>query len=166
MRRLLMTSTMLAAMAVPPALAATITTGGTEPASTIASNIAPSDTHTVYSPKLPDPPVSEDAGPYELLSAASQAIQAKQTGEAQEALERAETRLLTRSVPADAAGIPDNGAAVQQITAARLALGDGDLAHADSAVQLAMQSLPALQSTVPTAIKEPIGESVANNRQP
>jgi len=145
MHRLLMASTVLAGLVALPALADTTATGGHEPLSQTASNIDRSDTHGVVAPRLPDPPVQADAGPQALLQAASQAVAAKQTGVAQEELERAETRLLTRSVPANQADDPDNSGAVHLIASARLAIAHGDLASASSAIQSAIGALPGSQ---------------------
>ncbi len=48
---------------------------------------------------LPAPAVGEDAPPADLLRAAESALAAGRAGEAQEAMEMAQTRLLDRSVP-------------------------------------------------------------------
>jgi hypothetical protein len=69
------------------------------PTSNSASNINPGDTSSTIAPQLPTPASGEDNAPTEYLIAARQALAAGRTGEAQEALERAETRLADRSTP-------------------------------------------------------------------
>jgi len=140
MRTLLMASTMVVALAAVPALAdVSPITGQPEPFSTSASNLTPSDTHSDVAPALPAPPAE---GPRGLLNAAAQDLSANRTGAAQEALERAETRVLDRSVPATVANQPDNGRTVNLITQALNALGNHDLQSASSYTQQALQALP------------------------
>ena len=76
--------------------------GESFPASNKASNITAADTRSPIAPRLPTPGV-EDATPAAYLNAAQTALNANQTGRAQEALERAETAMLQRSVPANMA---------------------------------------------------------------
>jgi hypothetical protein len=111
---------------------------GTEPLSLQASNIVPSDTNSIVAPRLPDPAVGDDASPAQLLSVASTALQQGQTGLAQEALERAETRALIRSTPPSATDRPDDNPLVQNIAAARQYLGAGNLAQARQTVTQAL----------------------------
>jgi hypothetical protein len=113
-------------------------TGESGPASTKASNITGADTHSAIAPHLPRPPVGEGASPASYLQAAQAALHAHRTGAAQQALEMAETRLLDRSTPVNAAGQPDQDAAVQQVANARTALGKGDTQGASSAIQMAL----------------------------
>ncbi len=61
-----------------------------------------------------------------LLTAASTALAAGQTGQAQEALEEAETRALDRSVPYNDYNKPVDDPLIDEITEARQALGRGD----------------------------------------
>ena len=157
MHRLLMTSTVLAGLVALPALADSTAIGGQEPMSQYASNIDRATVHSVIAPKLPAPPVGANADAQDLLQAALQALAAKRTGMAQEALERAETRLLTRSVPPDQADVPDDGTAVHLISSARLAIAHGDLASADSAIQQAIGALPPDQRTVPSVTRDAVG---------
>ena len=70
--------------------------------------------------------------------AVQSALAAGRTGQAQEALERAETRLLTRSTEASAAGTADSNPLVGQISEARRALGRRDTAAARQAINTAM----------------------------
>lgn len=72
---------------------------------------------------------------------ASQDLSSARTGAAQEALERAQTRLMNRSVPRSMANAPDDSRVVDLITQARMALGRKDLQSANSYVQQALQSL-------------------------
>jgi hypothetical protein len=142
MRRLLMTSTLLAGLAAiaSPAFAES-------PMSKNASNIDQGDTHSVIAPQLPDPDVGDNAGPQALLKDASQALASNQTGKAQEALERAETRLLTRTTAPDQAQAPDNTGTVQMISSARMAIAHGDMQAANSDIQQALGTLPQDQAS-------------------
>ncbi len=78
-----------------------------------------------HSRGLPDEP-----GPRGFLFAAAMAVRAHDRGTALEALERAKTRLLDRSVPLGAAGVPENTRMLDTITQARLAIEVGDWASA------------------------------------
>ena len=168
MRRLLMTSTLLAGLVAAPAFADNSAIGGQEPSSKYASNIDQSTAHTPYAPKLPDPPLDANADPQALLQAASRAIASGQTGMAQEALERAETRLLSRSVPPDQANTPDDSVPVHLIGSARLDIAHGDLAGANSAVQQALGALPQDQASIapagPYAAKDVMGDEATTKR--
>lgn len=110
--------------------------GGSVPTSTRASNINRGDTRTEYAPRLPNPDAAGST-PEAYLAAADRALAARQTGRAQEALERAETRLLTRSTDPSMANSPDNAPVVQQIAQARQALARGDMAGARQAIRAA-----------------------------
>lgn len=105
-----------------------IGTGQSLPLSDKAGNIGPSDTTTPYAARLPSPDVNDNAAPRAFLEAARNALAAGRTGEAQEALERAETRLLIRSVKPSQANIPSGEPVIRQIAEARQALGNGDKA--------------------------------------
>jgi len=110
---------------------------GQQPSSANASNIGPTDTHTTWAPSLPVPMINEDAPPADFLKAAAQAIAAGRTGEAQEAMERAESRALDRSVRPSRAGEPSRQTLVAQISKARQALAAGDRMTALRLVQAA-----------------------------
>jgi hypothetical protein len=112
--------------------------GDSFPASNKSSNIGPSDTHSRIAPRLPAPAGGQNAGIHDFLTDAQNALKAHQSGRAQEALERAETAMLQRSVPADQAGAPDQAPDVIQVDAARSALARGDNAGAQAAVAQAM----------------------------
>ena len=116
---------------------------GHEPISSRASNIDQSDTRSAIAPSLPVPPVGPNSDPRQYLVAAEQAIAARRTGMAQEALERAESRLLDRSVAQGQVNSPDDNSAVAQIAAARHALASGDLVTASNTVQLVLSGMSA-----------------------
>lgn len=103
-----------------------------------ASNITPDDTRSVIAPALPTPPVPSADPPSFFLRAARVAVAVGHTGEAQEALERAETRLLDRSVQPIAASVPDNQHEILSIGAARRALAAHDGAAAIAAIDDAL----------------------------
>ena len=111
--------------------------GAGSPRSNRASNIAPSNTRSDVAPRLPDP-ASASNTPEAYLAAAQSALASGKTGAAQEALERAETRLLTRSTEASAASTPADMPMVQQIGQARQALAARDIPGARSAIRAAL----------------------------
>ncbi len=118
--------------------------GLSEPASTSASNITPSDTRSPIAPRLPGaaaPGINATAG--EELATAQTALSQHRTGAAQEALERAETRLLDRSTPAGMTDVPAQNPVVQTISQAREALGHHDIARAQTLVSKAMMEVRA-----------------------
>ncbi|HEY1931183.1 MAG TPA: hypothetical protein VGG99_04160 [Acetobacteraceae bacterium] len=103
-----------------------IGTGMSMPMSDKAGNIGPQDTATPIAARLPPPDVGDDASVHALLLAARAALIADRTGEAQEALERAETRALDRSVPLLQTGVPSESPLVAKIRSALRTLGTGD----------------------------------------
>ena len=115
-----------------------IGTGMSLPMGTHASNINGSDTRSQIAPNLPTPTVGNAADPVAYLHAAQSSLQAGKTGEAQQSLEMAETRLLDRSVPQGQTDSPSNNQAVTQIRQALAALATGDRAQAMSAIQQAI----------------------------
>jgi hypothetical protein len=119
---------------------------GHEPVSRVASNIDPADTHSTIAPRLPAPPLGPDASTADLLHAARAALGRNGTGEAQEALERAETRLLDRSTAPSEASVPDNRDAVGLIGRALQAIGHHDMAQATQAIDGALQTPAVMQS--------------------
>jgi hypothetical protein len=151
MRSLLLSFTVLTAFAVTPAVAQTtpppaspapgkVVTGppdlpSVQPLSPQASNINGADTRSVIAPALPSAHVGPNASATDYLEAARQALQARQTGRAQSALENAETLLLTRSVPMGATGSPDNNPAVHNVQAALQSLASNDSQGAMNLVQ-------------------------------
>lgn len=111
-----------------------IGTGMSEPTSTRASNIEGTDSRSAIAPRLPMPSVAADASPQQLLAAAQQALRQHRTGAAQEALERAETRLLDGSSMASGAPMPSDNPMVKQVSGARMALGRRDMAGANQMI--------------------------------
>jgi hypothetical protein len=165
MRSLAMSVAVLATLAVTPVLAqGTITpqgvppgtnpetgarpgndigTGMSMPMGYRASNIDHNNTHSLIAPNLPSPQVGPNAGPVEFLRAAQSALQAGRTGEAQQSLEMAQTRLLDRSVPMGQTNNPSDHPGVTQISQALRALAAGDRAQAMQLIQAAIPAATA-----------------------
>ncbi len=74
---------------------------------------------TVPAVRLPDPPVADDAPVSAFIDAARTAIAAGRAGEAMEAIERAESRVLIRSVRPSRAGTPSDQDLVRMLAEAR-----------------------------------------------
>lgn len=87
---------------------------------------------------LPAPDVEDDAPPRAFLAAAKQALGAARFDVAMEALERAESRALIRSVRPSLAGVPSDQKIVKDIQAARHALDAGDRAGSLAAIEAAL----------------------------
>ena len=121
-----------------------------------ASNIAPADTRGIIARPLPPPPVPSNDPPVAFLEAARSALSQGRTGEAQEALERAETRLLDRAVDPVRADIPHTQRAVLDIGVARQALAARDKLRAaraiDDAVVAVSQPVPIAPSAAPSVV--------------
>jgi hypothetical protein len=130
-----------------------------QPADRPASNITPYDTRSVIAPALPLPPLPSADPPSAFLSVARGAVQAGRTGEAQEALERAETRLLDRTLSATAVAAPDSQQAVLAIGAARRALAARDrraaIAAIDGALAAVDRSPPQVAAATPLDVTVP-----------
>ena len=120
-----------------------IGTGMSMPMGTTASNIDSQDTRSEIAPNLPSPQLGPNATPVDYVRAAQSALSAGQTGEAQQALEEAQTRLLDRSVAYGQTNNPSDNPAVAQITQALHALAAGDLTQC---MQLIQAALPAAQA--------------------
>lgn len=103
-----------------------IGTGMSLPTSDQAGNITPQDTASPIAARLPDPQVGDDAAIRDYLLAARGALAAGRSGEAQEALERAETRALDRSVPLFQTSTPSSDPTVARIQQVLQTLGNGD----------------------------------------
>lgn len=103
-----------------------IGTGQSLPFSAEPSNLVPSTAPVALGNRLPVPQIDENAPVSAFLDAARHALAAGRAGEAQEALERAESRALSRSVRPSRAGQPSQQPVVQRISAARAALASGD----------------------------------------
>lgn len=139
-----MRAVLLACLLVTPAMAQTVLaqtesgarpgnvigTGQSLPLSDKASNATPGDTASTIAPRLPTPSAGDDSSPRGFLQAADRAITLGRTGEAQEALERAESRLLDRVVAPSRAGTPSGQPEVAALGQARQALAAGDRAGA------------------------------------
>ena len=119
-----------------------IGTNNSLPTSDRASNITRSTSRSTIAPRLPAPGLSGDT-PTQLLTAAKNALRRNRTGEAQEALERAETRLLDRSTEQGANPL-DTSPIVKQIGDAREAIASGDRARATSTIDSAMASIQSM----------------------
>lgn len=103
-----------------------IGTGMSMPMSDKAGNIGPQDTNSPIAARLPPPDVGDAASVHTLLLAARNALIGGRTGEAQEALEMAETRALDRSVPLLQTGVPSESPLVAKIRSTLQMLGTGD----------------------------------------
>ncbi len=99
-----------------------IGTGMSLPLGTRASNIDAADTRSQIAPNLPSPQLGPNAGAVDYLRAAQSSLAAGRTGEAQQSLEMAQTRLLDRSVPMGQTNNPNDNPG-----------GDPDLAGAEGA---------------------------------
>jgi len=111
--------------------------GAGSPLSTAASNTTAANTRSEIAPRLPDPAAASNT-PQGYLQAAQRALGSGRTGAAQEALERAETRILSRSTDPSMAASPADMPMVRQIGAARRALATRDTAGARSAIDAAL----------------------------
>ena len=89
-------------------------------------------------PILPAPAIDEDSSPLAFMLAAKSAVDAGRWGEAQEALERAESRVLTRSVRPSRAGAPSAQHIVGSLQRARRAVEAHDRATATDAIGAAL----------------------------
>ena len=125
-----------------------------EPVSLRASNITSADVRSTVAPALPAPSVGDSAPPVSFLEAARAALARGRTGETQEALERAETRLLDRSADPREVGRPDTHAPVVEIGIARSSLALRDQAGAARAIDNAIAAL-ATPSDRPVAQRAP-----------
>ncbi len=114
-----------------------IGTGSSLPRSDRASHILPGAASTI-APNLPTPPIGENASSHDFLVAARGALAAGRTGEAQQALEMAETRRLDRSVPLFQTTAPISDPLAATIENALHALGAGDR---DGAMRLIEQAI-------------------------
>lgn len=150
MRKLMLTSAVLlgAALAMP-ASAQTATgarpghepgVGDSFPASDKASNINAADARSQIAPRLPEPPSGAGASPTAFLRDAQSALNRRQTGAAQEALERAETAILNDPAnPLDpTTGERINDQVQSLAEQARQALGRRDLGEAQRLVTQAL----------------------------
>lgn len=91
-----------------------------------ASNIDAADTRSTIAPALPIPRVPSGDPPFVFLEAARGAVQAGRTGEAQEGLERAETRILNELTPAIGSASVDGRRVISILDVAKRALASRD----------------------------------------
>ena len=92
---------------------------------------------------LPAPAIDENAPPLAFIEAAKHALAAGRVGEAQEAIERAESRALTRSVRPSQARMPDQQPLIQQLAEARQAVAADDRMRAVTLLEAAAASAQA-----------------------
>ncbi len=85
-------------------------------------------------------------GPEDFLKAAKQDVQHRRGAAAEQALEKAETRLLDRSTLASEANQPDSSPAVQAISQAIAAVGKRDWQTARQQIDTALQQAQMAQS--------------------
>ena len=115
-------------------------TRGTQPMSNAASNLpGQPQASPNFAPSLPTPEVSGDK-PSEFLKSARRALAAGRTGEAQQAMEMAQTRMLDRSVAMGQTGVPSRNPTVLQIQQALDDLGRGDRAASLQKLEAAIAS--------------------------
>jgi hypothetical protein len=156
MHRLFVIPLAMAATGILPALSLT-GSAQAQPVGTPASNLKPIDLRSVIAPALPVPPVPSADPPSAFLIVARSAAELGRTGEAQEALERAETRLLDRDddLPAQAASVPNSQQAVVAIGVALQALATHDRQAAiiaiDDAIAAADRATPQVAAATPPA---------------
>ena len=120
-------------------------TGMSMPMGTNASNINPTNTPSEIAPNLPSPDLGEGASAQAYLTAARNALAAGRTGEAQQSLEMAETRLLDRSTPLFQTNTPSNNPVVSQISQALQALAAGDLPQCMTLIEAAIPNAKAAE---------------------
>ncbi len=113
-----------------------IGTGMSLPRSDAASNLDQQTTRSELAPALPAPSATDDI--QSLLLDARHALQTGQTGAAQEALERAETRALDRSVPQGDERVVAADPLTAATNQARAALAAGDAAGAIRVIDSAL----------------------------
>ncbi len=118
-------------------------TGMSLPLGSSASNITPADTRSDIAPNLPAPDLPAGSRPSDFLRAAEGALAAGRTGEAQDALEMAQTRLLDRSVPLFQTHNPSDDPTVGEISRAMQALAANDRPGCLRSIEAAISSASA-----------------------
>jgi hypothetical protein len=119
-------------------------TGMSMPMGNRASNIDQRDTRSEIAPNLPSPQVGPNASAVDYLRAADRALRSGRTGESQQALEMAQTRLLDRSVPQGQTGNSSANPAVAQIDEALHALAAGQHTQAMQLIDAAIPQVAAM----------------------
>jgi hypothetical protein len=130
-------------LAAPLLIAASVAALAAEPYSAGASNITPRDGRSAIAPSLPQPNLPEGDRPSDYLRAAEGALAAGRTGEAQQSLEMAQTRMLDRSVALGQTNNPSDNPTVGQISQALQALAAHDRATSIQLIQTAIGSATA-----------------------
>ena|ERR1700733_4042779 len=105
--------------------------------------LALDNTRSTVVPALPSPPGGDEQRASDYLKAAQGALAAGRSGEAQQALEMAQTRMLDRSVPMGQTNNPNDNPTVQQISRAIQALAAHDRATSMQLIQAAIGSATA-----------------------
>jgi hypothetical protein len=157
MRKTLLTSVAVLGLTAGTALAQTQDirpghvpgVGDSEPASTQASNINGSDARSPIAPRLPTPAggPGEDARDY--IRDARQALAHHRSGEAQQAIEMAETRTLDRSVLATDVNTPDQNPRIMALEAARQDLAKHNWSGADRHLSEALMQTASADTAMP-----------------
>ncbi len=135
MRAMLLATATAAALCVGAAAHAQSADAG--PMSTTATHINKADTGSTIAPRLPAPGAG-DSTPDQFLAAAKRDVMSGRTGAAQEALERAETRILDRSTDPSMANQPDASPRVDHIHNALHMLAGKDRAGTAREIDAAM----------------------------
>ena len=115
---------------------------GTSAPHSRASNLPGGQIGSTVAPNLPTPPVT-GSQPSDFLRAAQSALAAGRTGEAQQAMEMAQTRLLDRAVPLGQTNVPDTSPLVTQISQALRDLGAGNRSGSMQKLQAALAAATA-----------------------
>jgi len=102
--------------------------------------LAQTSPSTIATP-LPAPPLSDDADAADFLRAAENALAAGRDGEVRQALEMAQTRMLDRSVPLGATGVPSTTPSVDLVAQALRALASDDRMGCLRLIQAAQQAV-------------------------
>jgi hypothetical protein len=103
-----------------------------------AAAAAQQDATAILAPNLPSPTIGENASPRDYLLAARAVLVRGRTGEAQQALEMAETRALDRSVPLFKTDMRIGDPLIGDIEQALKALGEGDRSRAVQIIEAAL----------------------------
>jgi hypothetical protein len=140
MRASILSSPLLMALSAAGLSAAALSASALS-SSALAQPSAPG-ANTVLAP-LPSPNLPPGQRPSDYLHAAQSALAAGRTGEAQEALEMAQTRMLDRSVPMGQTNNQSDNPTIVQIAQARQALAARDRATCLQLIQAAIGSATA-----------------------
>jgi hypothetical protein len=117
--------------------------GGSVTMDSRAMTLALDKTRSTVVPALPSPPGGDEQRASDYLKAAQGALAAGRTGEARQALEMAQTRMLDRSVPMGQTNNPNDNPTVQQISGALQALASHDRATCMQLIDTAIASATA-----------------------